>query len=260
MGKFFTKTFKPSVVNGDVSTVIQANADDLAFTAKDILFDWHALDIPRGTNAIVDGTIHAVGEDGGEQTDVDIILLIAKSLSGVAPTSLGAVNAARTGCFELPQIIQGTMKFEGDTNQQGIQHIAFGSIWQFNSTGNGGDIGPIIIEPEDMDFAGGQTQRIYVAGIAGGAIDFSTGVLLNDASDIADDAGTALTTDGVDPRKCFQVGDVIYIHDVDTSIGTVASMTATNITLTANNVGAIADDDEFVGDTPITIKLGFSKS
>ena len=146
------------------------------------------------------------------------------------------------------------------TNQQGIQHIAFGSIWQFNSTGNGGDIGPIIIEPEDMDFAGGQTQRIYVAGIAGGAIDFSTGVLLNDASDIADDAGTALTTDGVDPRKCFQVGDVIYIHDVDTSIGTVASMTATNITLTANNVGAIADDDEFVGDTPITIKLGFSKS
>ena len=102
------------------------------------------------------------------------------------------------------------------------------------------------------------TVKIYVAGIAGGAIDFSTGVLLNDASNVADDAATSLTVDGVDPRRHFRVGDTVHIHDSDTAIGTIASMTNTNITLAANNVGAIADNDEFVNDKPLTITLAFS--
>ena len=133
-------------------------------------------------------------------------------------------------------------------------------MYFFNGAGNDGHGGPIIIEPESKDFSTQPpTQRIYVAGIAGGAHDFSTGVLKDGAE--TSDAATSLTTKTVDPRKCFRPGDTVYIHDVDTAIGTIASMTATNITLNAAIAGGtdIADNDEFMNATPITVKLGFEK-
>ena len=49
------------------------------------------------------------------------------------------------------------------------------------------------------------------------------------------------------------------MHDVDTAVGTVASMTATTIVLTSNNVGAIADDDELINANPIKLILGFEQ-
>ena len=257
---YFQKTFRPDIINGDVSNVIQSNKTDLPFAANDLLFDWVAVDVPLGTDAIVDGSVHMYGEDGSAQTNCDFHLIIAKSNDGVAPTSLGTVNVAITGCYELPDILLGMMKFEGDANKVGKLNLQGhgGSIYQFNTTGNNGAVGPVVIQPEHNTLGGATTNRIYVAGIAGGAIDFSTGVLLNDASDVADDAGTSLTVDGVDPRKAFRVGDTVYIHDVDTAIGTVASLGSNNITLTSNNVGAITDDDEFMNAKPITVTLGFN--
>ena len=123
--------------------------------------------------------------------------------------------------------------------------------------GASGQGGPVVIEPENNHLGGQTTNRIYVAALAGGDFNFSTGVLLNDGSDVADDAGTSLTVDGVDPRQAFRPGDVLYIHDVDTPIGTISSLAATTITLTSNNVGAIADDDEFMNASPIRVTLGF---
>jgi hypothetical protein len=74
---------------------------------------------------------------------------------------------------------------------------------------------------------------------------------------MADGESTTLIVDGVDPRQAFRVGDTVYIHDIDTPTGTIASMTSTTIVLNANNVGAITNDDEFVNAQPLTIKLGF---
>ena len=255
--RYFTKTFKPDIIDGDISKVIEDDKTDTPFAAGDVLFDWVAVDLPKGTCAIVDGFVHMFGEDGGAQAEGDFHLLIAKSNDGVVPTTLGEENAAVTGCYELPEILMGAMKFEGSANRVGKLNYAFGSMWMYNTSGNGGAVGPLVIEPENNNIGGTTTNRIYVAGIAGGALDFSTGVLLNDASNVADDAGTALTTDTVDPRQAFRPGDVVYIHDVDTAIGTVSSLGATTITLTSNNVGAIADDDEFMNATPITVTLGF---
>ena len=75
---------------------------------------------------------------------------------------------------------------------------------------------------------------------------------------VNDDAATSIVTKTVDPRRHFRVGDTVHIHDVDAAIGTVASLTDNDIVLTANNVGAIAEDDEFINDKPLTITLAFS--
>ena len=255
---YFQKTFRPDIIDGDVSKVIQSSKADLAFAANDLLFDWIAVDVPLGTDAIVDGFVHMYGEDGGAQTNCDFHLIIAKSNNGVAPTTLGEENIAITGCYELPDILLGMMKFEGDANKVGKLNLQGhgGSIYQFNTTGNNGAVGPVVIEPEHNALGGATTNRIYVAGIAGGAIDFSTGILADGA--ITDNAATSITTKTVDPRKSFRVGDTVYLHDVNTAIGTVASLGSTNITLTSNNVGAITDDDEFMNAKPITVTLGFN--
>jgi len=262
MATYFQKTFRPDIVNGDVSTVIQSNKTDLPFGSNDLLFDWHALDIPRGVDGIVDLHAHSYGEDGGTQPGGDFHLLFAKSNSGVAPTSLGAVNAAATGCFELPDILMARVKVEGTTHGQGVMKVGnhLGNLWDFNRGGGNSRVGPIAIEPELNSLGGSSTNRIWVAALNGAqAFDFSTGVLLNDGSNIADDAGTSLTVDGTDPRKAFRVGDTLYIHDVDTPIGTIATLAENTITLTSNNVGAIANNDEFINGKPMTFTIGFRR-
>jgi len=257
---YFTKTIRPDIINGAVANVIASNKTDNPFTAGDILFDWTAVDVPVRTNAIVDGIIHAYGEDGSNQVVGDIMLLVVQSNSGAAPTSLGTVNAGITGCYELPDILMNVMKFEGGASQAGKLDIGIhGSCYYWNIGSEHGQQGPLVIQPESNTLPGVSSKtRIWIAGIAGGAFDFSTGVLLNVAENVADDATKGLAVDGVDPRKAFREGDTVYIHDANTAIGTIASLGANTITLTDNNVGAITDDDEFMNASPITIKLSFS--
>ena len=76
---------------------------------------------------------------------------------------------------------------------------------------------------------------------------------------ITSDSATDITVDGVDPRQAFRVGDTVYLHDVDTALGTIASMDSTSVILNAAIAGGtdLADDDELVNASPLTIKLGF---
>jgi hypothetical protein len=255
--RYFQKTFRPDIIDGAIAKVIASDASDNPFASGDILFDWQGIDIPLGTDAIVDGFVHMYGEDGAAQANVDFHLLIAKSNNGVAPTTLGNENGQLSGCFELPDVLLGMMKFEADTNKVGKLNLGGhgGSIYQFNTTGNNGHIGPVVIEPEHNALGGQATNRIYVAAIAGGAIDFSTGVLSN--AGVSDDSATTIVTKTVDPRKAFRAGDTVYIHDSNTPIGTIASLTSSSIVLTSENVGAISADDEFMNAKPITVTLGF---
>ena len=47
MVRYFTKSFTPDIINGDVSLVIQSDGNDLPFSASDVLFDWVAVDVPK---------------------------------------------------------------------------------------------------------------------------------------------------------------------------------------------------------------------
>ena len=256
---YITKTFRPSVINGRVANVINANASDKAFGDGDTLFDWHELIIPNRSNAIVNAVVHSYGIDGAAQANSDFALLIAKSNNGAAPTSLGNGNVKASAAFDLPDVLMNIVRFEGTSNAVGKLNMAnLGSTYYYMIGGgadsNGGNNLPIVINPEANRLDG--TTKIYVAGIAHGGLNFSTGVLCNAA--VSDDAATSIVTKTIDPRRHFRVGDTVHIHNVDAAIGTVASLTDNDIVLTANNVGAIAEDDEFINDKPLTITLAFS--
>ncbi len=72
-------------------------------------------------------------------------------------------------------------------------------------------------------------------------IDESTGVLLNE-SNISADAQTTLTVDTVDATTKFDVGDVV-LDNTGQKIGIVEAVTATLITLTANNIVAVDNNE-----------------
>lgn len=261
MGKYFTVRVTPDVINGDVSTVIGAQtpaATDAPFTTKDILFDWTAFDIPKGAARLVSVVAYVMGEDGGEQTDTDINLVFATAKTGEAPTSLGAVNSAQTAGFDLPDHILGGFKLEGTTEGQGaIQGPAFGNVYINSSTSANGATGQtLILEGDPNTGTNVGFDKIYVAGFAGGAIDFSTGVK-PDAQ--ATTSTATISVDGTDARKCFQVGDTVYTNTDDTPLGTVKSLTDTSIVLNANLAAQVEDNEEIVNANPIKLVLGFER-
>tara|TARA_B100001094_G_scaffold122932_1_gene118690 strand:+ start:892 stop:2493 length:1602 start_codon:yes stop_codon:yes gene_type:complete len=71
--------------------------------------------------------------------------------------------------------------------------------------------------------------------------DEATGILLNE-SNISADAQTTLTVDTVDATTKFDVGDVV-LDNTGQKIGIVEAVTATLITLTANNIVAVDNDE-----------------
>ena len=71
--------------------------------------------------------------------------------------------------------------------------------------------------------------------------DEATGILLNE-SNIGADAQTTLTVDTVDATTKFDVGDVV-LDNTGQKIGIVEAVTATLITLTANNIVAVDNNE-----------------
>ena len=62
--------------------------------------------------------------------------------------------------------------------------------------------------------------------------------------------------------KIFQIGDIVHLHDVNTALGTVKTVTATSIELNAAIAGGtdIANTDEIINANPIKLLLGFSQA
>ena len=256
---YFTATFKPDIVDGDISKLIADDKSDTAFTTNDLLWDWQAIDIPRGACALVDACIFMVGEDGGNQSNVDLTLLFAKSVSGTAPTSLGEENSAPSGSYTLPKHLIGACKIEGSGNGIGQATLGHGTVYYGNIAGNNGNVMQCILEGEPESGTNVGYDKIYCACVCESAgLDFSTGVLATGA--VTSGSATDITVDTVDVRKAFQPDDIVYIHDVDTAIGVVSSVPdATSLILKAANGAAIANNDEFINATPITVTLKFSK-
>jgi len=194
------------------------------------------------------------GEDGGAQGDKDFTFIFAKTLSGVAPGTLGTVNAAQTACFELPLHFLGALKIEATSAMS--NGLAFGTAYNSGWGGANATKPPVIMTPEVISGTNVGYDKIYVAGFAGGALDFSTGVKPTAQAATSTDT---IAVDGQDPRKCFQIGDTIYTNTDDTALGTIKSMGANEIVLNANLAAQVEDNEEIVNANPMTIKFGFSQ-
>ena len=250
---YFVKTLKPTM---PIATQIQSDKTDLAFSQGDILWDWFAFDVPRGANKLESVTAIIRGNGGSPQTARDIQLWFGKSNSdGTAPGSLGTGNATINGHDHFNNILGRHLI---DAGEYALYHD-----WiSFVTTGFGGanQNQPNLILQGDIN-SGRDVgfDKLYMAGVTGASntFNFSTGVLLNDADNVAE-GDTALVTDGTDADKVFSPGDVILKHDSDTVVGTVKSVGPNLITLESGSGVAITDDDELMNQSPITIILGFS--
>ena len=258
MGKFFTVEFKPDIIAGDVS--VHQDAGDKSHVdigVRTLVFDWTEILIPKGGCMLRSITAIVNAEDGaysGANSLTDYHLHFAKSFNGVAPTTMGAIGGNQTACFDLKDHHVGSIMLNGDAAGGSVSGTAFHvSYSSHDKEGNGL---PMVI---DLDVAKGEVGygKLYVCGTQISARHYNTGVIVNGA--ITSDTETTITVDGVAATKIFSVGDTVYLHDVDTALGTIQSLTDTTITLNAAIAGGtdLADDDELLNANPMKFTMGF---
>jgi|TARA_R100000482_G_C5093507_1_gene132042 hypothetical protein len=288
MGKIL-KSFKPHVDFRGTS----------AFASKDVLFDWTPMELPKGgavelksISYMVRGTDTSIGNGG-----LDFRLLFAKPIDSGIPPSLSISNLTITAAEAAavrPYLIgtvfmnAGEMEDSNDTfvnynfgstagyassELSFAQNYASGSSETFTHPAR--NFSPIILE--GGHYSGGEiasalavnhtypattsgNQTIFVAGIALGAFNFGTGVLLNDADDQAiSTTSVGLVTDGTDADDIFAIGDEVAVGTGGGDVSIVGDVTAVAANLlTVDRVDvAISDDDELFFVRPIQFNFGF---
>jgi len=256
MGKYFdTGWVKPIT---PVTNQIDDDKSDNAFADKDIVFDWLAIDIPKGTHKVIDACMIVQGNHGARQAEVDFQLWFAREIDGVAPTSLGTVNSAVSGSGHRKHML-GILQF--DNSQAATDTFIYNSFYStaLSSTDGLKTVNPSIIvngDPNSGTNVG--FDKIYVAGITMGGLNFSTNVLLNQAGDqAATTTTTTLTVNGAHATKVFEVGDIIQAMDL-AAIGTITALTTTSITVDLCEA-ALENADEILTTSPVKLKLGFEQ-
>jgi hypothetical protein len=227
-----------------------------AFADGDVLFDWTAFEIPRGPARLI-GVAAEIRPKGNANADPNIFpfeLLFAKSKDLVAPTTLGALNSAPAALTDI----------EGQVNRY-IGHVPivaadFGVTDQLAVASTSND--PSIVfqgEPNSGNTMG--TDTLYVAGIAGGDLDFTSLTRINNG----DLDGPTMTVNGTDPRLHIAKGDTVAVTTAaDTSVtkamGVVDSMTSNTIVLTeAFTTDDVVHTDFVYNTSPIKLILSFEK-
>ena len=248
MGKYFTVEVKPTIPN-------VAAGQHAAFADNDLLFDWFAFDVPKGTSFIkqIVLEVRPNGLSGAAVNERALDLIFAKTVNGAAPTSLGTANSALTADVNnsnhlIGYVAGNSYAYEGHLDSTAV------AIAREAKAG-------LIIEGEPDSGTNVGFDRIYLAGVAGAAFDFRSLVQINNGT--LD--GDTFTVDGQDPRNMFAVGDVIAATttadtSVSKSLGTIKSMPDANtIILESTTENAILNDDFIYNTTPVRILLGCEK-
>jgi len=262
INKYFTVEVKPTI------TGAQQNGNSAVFSDNDVLFDWTSFEVPKGASKLTAATLVMRGKDGAKQVEIDLDLLFAKTVNGTAPVTLGDPNLTASGLPVLTNHLVGMIHIDsaGDYGVQGLDHFSIAST----GSGAAASLIPNMVlqgEPDSGSNVGFDT--LYIAGLCGAnSLSFGTKVLVRGA--ITANNTTTIPTDlegsaGSDPNAelVFAPGDVLQTATSD-NVGTISSISAfdTNhqdIILTANNVDAIADNEELFNINPIRIILSFEK-
>ena len=257
MGKYFdTGWLKPIT---PVTNQIGTSSGDAAFGDKDIVWDWLAIDIPKGTHRLINASMLVQGTHGARQAEVDFQLWFARPVDGVAPPSLGTPNAVVSGTGHRKHML-GIVDF--DASHAGGDCFKFNSFYSTGTVSRSGALtstpGLIVATGGDAESSGTNVgmDKIYVAGISLGALNFSTNVLTTGSVSVST-SSTDITVDGAHATKVFEVGDVIQAMDL-AAIGTIQSLTTTSIVVDLCEA-ALLDDDEILTTSPVKLKLAFEQ-
>lgn len=253
MGQFFTTTTDCRV--GPLGNV--------TFGADDVMFDWTAIQIPKGAASLSSISGYVMGLDESNQATGKIVdLYFAKSIDGVAPSSMGTVNSALNlaGTAAFRRNLIGYMSLDLDERTDSTDGlISYNAIGvSFNNAVNNFS-NPMVMEAEADGSTSNGFQTIYIGGISQGVFNFGTGVLIN-GTHSADDL--TITVDGNNANDTFSVGDEIVAANAsngtgEVAIGKITALTTTEITVDAAPNG-ITDDFEVLPKHPLRLILGWS--
>jgi len=242
--------------NTTIKIPIAASSQASAFADGDLLADWQAIQIPRGSASLKSLTalVRPKGDTGpsGNSTALDILF------SKTNTVSLGTVNQKID--HRPSNDIIGLIEI--DTSNYGTGHLQSTAVAMIGSD-TAAASPPMVITGDVTTGDNVGYDTIYVGLIARGDIDFSSINTVNE-SDFAAGAQTLITMDDgsggttMDCREHFTAGDILHAQD-DAVLGVLASAAAHSITLTAANTEAIAENDVIYNLHPIRLVLGFEK-
>ena len=224
MGKFFNITVKPTIKASD-----QHNG---AFSAHDLISDWHAFDIPKGGFAVKGATVLVRGVDGAANTARAFALYFAQpTLDGTAPSSLGAEHATMNGKLDkYANNFVGAIDFQS-TNNAVNANLDYMSIYTTGLTGSTGQHVHMTVEGRpNVTRDGSNTLYMAIAGGASNTWSFSTAVVTSQIVNVSDIDGPELVNadiEGTDPRTVFAPGDIIHAED-GVILGEIESMADAN--------------------------------
>ena len=258
--KFFTVEVKPLI-----PASLQHAA---AFGAGDVLFDWTAVQIPKGSALL--RSVTAMVKPKGDADPTANRFGMELLFSSTDTVSLGTVNSAAAHAPNSDFL--GRIEFEtsnyGHTAMQSTAVATSG-----RSSNNGLDQSQFVLTPKMSDtvnntYATPGYDTVYVGAIATGAFDFiSINAIAEDGA--ASAASTQVITmdgAGMDVREHFGVGDVVHIGTTvgtpaaDSLIGTIASADGTTqITLEDVSPTELVDGDILYDINPVKLILSLER-
>ena len=262
VNKYFNVVVKPTILASKLAVV---------YGSGDIVFDWHAVDVPKGASKLIGVTAIIRKKHGTATNEYPFQLVYAKSINNVAPSSLGTVNA----------IIGKSSFLAKDYNTNLIDNgVQIASLTQ---GGADSEKPSIVLEGEPNSGTNVGYDKLYVGMIAEGAFDFTTAAEISQTIDVSGLSAAQFVNadiEGTDPRIVFAPGDVIHAAD-DVNIGEIESIpdantinfkadgsktaSETDFTVPADlaawiaATGDLADGDELINVNPIKIILHFEK-
>ena len=267
-GKYYSTKIRPNIP--------PSSQHAAAYTAKDVLFGWTAVQIPRGSARLVSATaiVRGKGDANGTANPFAMDLWFADDdRFGLAASNV-VVNAANAGkptrdmlgAVELS--VAGYREF-GDNNTCNV--VTSGpTIDDGDTTVNKNPMDPLVITPKmTLDVNATPTtmgySTFYMGGIAQGAFDFRSVIAIAEDTAAGHANSKIITTDGsCDPREQFVAGDTIAIGTsvgapaADSTVGTLLTADSdTQITLEDVSEILLVDGDILYNTTPIEIILAF---
>jgi len=239
-------------------TILPSIQHEEAFASGEVLFDWTAFEIPKGSGKLVSATaiIKPKGDADPTQNDFPFTLLFAPN----DDISLGTAGAA-TDRRPNPNI-SGMIEFPATSFGPGSMRSTC-----IASTSNStvGGHAPVVIAPDVTESATQGYHKVYVGAVCAGNFTFESINVINDADiNSTEVTDVVMAGSGMDVRKHFAVGDVLHAQD-DVLLGTVKSIAAATtgpITLTSATSGegdatTVANGDTIYDINPITLVFGF---
>ena len=272
MGKYFNVVVKPTILASKLAVV---------YGSGDLVFDWHAVDVPKGASKLMGVTAIMRQKHGTAGNEHPFHLVYAKSINNVAPSSLGTVNATVNGTGYFNNVIGKSTFIAKDYMSDLLDNgVAIAALTQ---GGAESEKPSIVLEGEPDSGTNVGFDKIYVGMVSEGAFDFTTAAEISQAIDVSGLSAAQLVNadiEGTDPRLVFAPGDVIHAAD-DVNIGEIESMADANtITFKADGsrttsetdftvpadlaawiaaTGDLADGDELINVNPIKIILHLEK-